>query len=36
MSDKTRIEWTDATRGPASAAARIGLTWAEYPEVVTP
>lgn len=30
MSDKTRIEWTDATRGRASAAARIGLTWTEY------
>ena len=30
MTDKTKIEWTDATRGPASAAARIGLTWTEY------
>lgn len=30
MSDNTKIEWTDATRGPASAAARIGLTWTEY------
>ena len=31
MADRTKIEWTDATRrGQASAAARIGLTWAEY------
>lgn len=31
MSDKTKIEWTDATeRGRRSAAARIGLTLIEY------
>lgn len=31
MGDKTKIEWADAARrGQASAAARIGLTWAEY------
>lgn len=34
MADRTHIQWTDSTRGRASAAARIGLTWAEYQDHV--